>query len=231
MMGRNHGIVAATGWLAAAPTIAATTGVELDTATLAVTTVIAAGAGVVPDLDHPDSGPARSFGILSRIVATGLNAASGGHRAGTHSLPFAALAYLGGWAAITLTDSPLPAAIIVGFCITVGLALLGPSLGFRIPAIASVGTGIAAAGATLDHADAIAPMLPALLAYGVLIHIACDIVTKGGVPLLYPFSKRKYALGLFRTNGLIEGVLSVVFVLVLLAVAGQAFASLPTTTA
>lgn len=229
MMGRNHSITAATGWLLIAPNVAAATGTHLDTATIAVTAVIAAGAGVIPDLDHPDSGPARRFGILSRLVAKIVNTAAGGHRMLTHSIIFVALAWAAAWAACNLTTSPAPAAVIVAFCITCGTSLLGPSLGFRIPGIAAAGLGIAAGLATADSFDTIAPLLPTIVGWGCLCHLITDGVTKGGIPLFAPFSRRRWSLGLFRTNGLAENLLSIVFVLGFLAVAGQALGAVTPT--
>lgn len=230
MMGRNHAITAATGWLIAAPALTAAADVTLDAPTLAATTLIAAGAGVIPDLDHPDSAPARRFGILSRLVAAIINTAAGGHRMLTHSIPFVLAAYGGTWAACNLTDNPAPASVLVGFCVAVGISLLGPSLGFRIPGMFAIGLGLAAGYATIDSFAVIAPLLPAIIGWGSLCHLLTDAVTKGGIPLFAPFSRKRYALGLFRTNGLAEGLLSVVFVVGFLAAAGAALGELPPTT-
>lgn len=230
MMGRNHAITAATGWVLAAPAVSAATGTELDAATLAVTTLIAAGAGVIPDLDHPDSGPARRFGIVSRLVAAIVNTAAGGHRMLTHSLPFVAAATFATWAAVTLTTNPLPAAILVGFCIGVGISLLGPSLGFRIPGMFAIGLGVASGYATATNIEVLAPLLPFLVGWGCLCHLLTDGVTKGGIPLFAPFSRKRYSLGLMRTNGLAENLLSVVFVLGFLAAVSVTFNEINTIT-
>ena len=52
-----------------------------DPVAMGATTVIAAGAGVVPDLDHPDAYPSRQFGMLTKIVSWATRSATGGRSA------------------------------------------------------------------------------------------------------------------------------------------------------
>lgn len=208
MLGRNHAVYAAAGWTAAWPHLG-WTGADLsDPALLAVTAGIAAGAGVVPDLDHPDSRATRHFGLLSRVVAKGLESASGGHRWGTHSLLFAVLL-----AAATYSSRWLPysiglwaAVLCCSFCCSVGAALIGPSLGFRMPWPVSAAALICPGWYVWAHYDRVAPVLWLIAAGGVVVHVVCDAVTKGGVPVLWPFTRARFKLGLFRVGGAGERV-------------------------
>lgn len=56
-------------------------------------------AAVLPDVDHPNSTLAHSFGFLTKFIAEIIGKVSGGHRHGTHSLVgvavFTALAWAG----------------------------------------------------------------------------------------------------------------------------------------
>jgi hypothetical protein len=47
--------------------------------------VITVGAGVLPDIDHPDSTIARSFGFLTEASAWLVGPIYSGHRHSTHS--------------------------------------------------------------------------------------------------------------------------------------------------
>lgn len=51
---------------------------------LAGSLVLAAGAGVLPDWDHPDTRPSRRFGVLSRVVSKATAKSAGGHRKAAH---------------------------------------------------------------------------------------------------------------------------------------------------
>ena len=205
MLGRNHALYAATVWLGAYPLIAEPIGFANPESfsMLAITTVVAAGAGVLPDLDHPDARPSRHFGPLSRIMARTINSASGGHRVGTHSLACAVLVGLLAYAAHLFPDygGRYLAVVACGFCASVGLALVGPSIGLRVPTVADLAVGVGVGWWVWANFDAVSPGLWALAGGGVLIHILCDAVTKGGVPFFLPLSRKRFALGLFRVGG------------------------------
>ena len=214
MLGKNHALYAGTIWMGAYPLIAEPLGIVdyTDVTVLAATTVIAAGAGVLPDLDHPDARPSRHFGILSKMLAKGINSASGGHRVGTHTLMCAALMGLLTWV-VTRVPEPynmIAAAIACGFCASVGLALVGPSMGFRMSPVADVVIGLGTGAWTWFQFDRISSALWAIAAGGVLVHILCDAVTKGGVPFFMPFTRKRFALGLFRVGGIGESIASIV---------------------
>ena len=59
MLGRDHALTGAFVFAALAPPLHVTVG------HLAAGVVLTAGAGVLPDIDHPDSTISRSFGFLT----------------------------------------------------------------------------------------------------------------------------------------------------------------------
>ena len=244
MLGRNHAVYAGMAWAFAFPYLG-WLGVDTSDAVLfAITAFIAAGAGVVPDLDHPDARPSKHFGILTKVLARAINDVSGGHRYGTHSFVFAAL--LGGLAAgvevlgYTRTGVVIPrvgtlwmgdiarvlAVLCCSFCASVGLALVGPSLNFRIPLVVDIAAAVLPAWYVWVHFEDIAPLLPILAAGGVLCHIACDAVTRGGVPVFWPFTKRRFALHLFTVGSKAENFVGGIGVLALLYALHRAVNSL-----
>ena len=212
MLGRNHAVYAAAAWLAAWPLATqapgAPEGAESDFLLLGVSTLVAAGSGVIPDLDHPDSRAPRHFGVLGRFVSKQINSASGGHRYGTHSLFAAAILGALAWLAWQFPDDggKMAAAIACACCSSVGMVLVGPSLGFKVPPLAAIAALIGPGYYAWDRFDDIAPFLWMFAAGGVIVHILCDGVTKGGVPFLWPFSRRRMCLGWFRVGGAGESV-------------------------
>ena len=202
MMGRSHAISAAAAWAWAAPYF----GVH-EAIPLAGTLILAAGAGVIPDIDHPDARPARQFGMLGKFVAKMTAKAAGGHRKATHSIPFAVA--VGGvlWAADSfgwgeVSWRSAAGGLIAFFLATVGFSLTAPSLGLRTPGWLAllVGAGL---GVWVWQQPSLVWM-PPLLTLGILIHIVGDWLTKGGVPLFLPFTKRRWKAGLFRTGSKAE---------------------------
>ena len=68
--------------------------------TVALAALVTAGAAVLPDVDHPDSTVAHTFGLVTQAFAWIVGRLSGGHRHLTHSLSgvavFTGLAFLAG---------------------------------------------------------------------------------------------------------------------------------------
>ena len=209
MMGRSHALSAAAAWIWVAPAF----GVDTEM-TLAGSSLLAAGAGVLPDLDHPDAYPSRQFGLLSRGVSKLVRGASGGHRQGTHSLLFAV--FVGGllwaadyWSIGSQGGLAITSAVLAAFIATVGVSLTAPSFGVRASPLAAM-----AAGGALGYwvwTQAPVEWMPPLLTIGIGVHILGDWLTKSGVPLLAPIIDRRWAAGLFRTGGRAEGFLAVGF--------------------
>src|SRR4051812_31579494 len=84
-MGRTHAVSGGLAFAASAPLLPAV-GVHLGAVGLLFGVVAAAGAALLPDLDHLGSSVARALGPVSSALARVVAVASGGHRQGTHSL-------------------------------------------------------------------------------------------------------------------------------------------------
>jgi inner membrane protein len=66
------------------------------------------------------------------------------------------------------------------------------------------------------------------LGVGIASHILLDCLTKGGVPLLYPFSGKKFSFLPLKTGGFLEGIVGLVMIVAtLLFVSGRHFLTLP----
>src|SRR6202012_4589929 len=91
MLGRDHALSGAVAFAGLAPVL------HVRMSYLAAGVVLTAGAGVLPDIDHPDSTISRSFGFLTERFSWLGNKLAGVHRHGTHSLlgiiAFTAAAY------------------------------------------------------------------------------------------------------------------------------------------
>jgi membrane-bound metal-dependent hydrolase YbcI (DUF457 family) len=213
MMGRNHVLVGMAGWLVIAPPIASLFGTPLTAGEIAAGTLLCGGTALLPDVDHPNSTVAHTLGPITQGICSIVGSLSGGHRQKTHTLVFAGLmgvaAYflllLGWWAVFGLFF----------ICGAWALRLLGPTkikyafFGFTIPAIAG--------GLAWYIADNFEPQwwMVWAVAGGSIMHLAGDIVTKGGVPLFWPIPGR-ISLGMMQTNGLIEQILTPVLSVLIL---------------
>jgi membrane-bound metal-dependent hydrolase YbcI (DUF457 family) len=156
---------------------------------------VTGGAALLPDLDHPSSTVARSLGILTRLLARALDAASlaiyhatrtggdpadrkSGHRLVTHTVPGCIL-----FASLTAASCLLhPASSAVALGMLGGL--LG--LGMRIAGI-GVAASCAAAGWWSAQAHPGYWWLYGLaVLVGAFAHVAGDWCTNSGVPLAWP---------------------------------------------
>jgi membrane-bound metal-dependent hydrolase YbcI (DUF457 family) len=173
MLGRDHALSGALAFTAFAPLL------HVTGAHLAAAVVLTAGAGVLPDIDEPGSTIARTFGFLTGAFAWIVHKISGGHRKGTHSLLGVALvaaASLGAasWQAGARASGPwwhlVPAGLI--------LALLMIWKGWDLDLV------------TPRHV----PMLAVCVTLGMLAHLAGDMCTHDGCPLLYPLSRYEFGL-------------------------------------
>lgn len=212
-MGRNHVLVGMAGWLVAAPPIAAAFGTPLTAGEIAAGTLLCGGTALLPDIDHPNSTVAHTLGPITQGLCSFVGAISGGHRQKTHTLVFAALMgvltylllLLGWWAVFGLFF----------ICGAWALRLLGPTkLKYSL---FGIGIPVVAGGLAWFIADSFPPqwwMVWAVVG-GSLLHLAGDIVTKGGVPLFWPIPGR-ISLGMMRTDGVIEQILTPVLSVLIL---------------
>lgn len=212
MLGRGHCATTALAWVALAPMV-----VTMDPLGLALSALIAAGAGVAPDIDAPrehafdlktgrvevkvGATAAETHGMPSRAVAHGVAWACGGHRHGTHWLASGAL--VGALVGLGGTVAPSWAlALALAICGAWPLRLFIPRRydpAFWAP-LAAIALGVA------SYIWAVpAPWLGWCVGFGWLVHIAGDWVCAGsGVPLFGPLDTRRHALGLYEIGGWFE---------------------------
>lgn len=175
MLARSHALSGALTALAVSPLVHLAPVQTIEVA------ILTAGAALLPDLDHRDSTIAHALGPVSRLVATGIQGAAG-HRRGVHSLLAAVVA--GGAVGFAVAAWPLAGQLGAGAI--GGLAALGLWHGRHRRGIALLVALLAGGiGARLP-----ATVLAAVVAGGMLVHLAGDSLTCGGVPFFWPLPKR-----------------------------------------
>lgn len=220
MLGRSHVAVAAAGWALAAPPVAAALGRPLRPVELVASLAVAAGAGVGPDIDHPDATIAHTHGPLSHAVAELVHETCGGHRGATHWLATGAglglvLAAVGAlWPRWTL-------AVALGLCGAWAARCSLPRDVAWHDRVFWSPVGAAAAGWLAYTAMTGAWWVPAAVAWGWCVHPLCDAaaserrpgcgVPMFGLPLptdgdgrlaeLGRWSRRRVAWGLVTFGG------------------------------
>jgi membrane-bound metal-dependent hydrolase YbcI (DUF457 family) len=155
-----------------------------DSAEIALAAVLTAGAAVLPDLDHPDSSIARTFGFVTEAFAWVVEKLSGGHRHLTHSLAgagiFTALVWLAG-----IYRHTWPGKIGLGFALTLLLAAALRAL--KIGGHAADLIAVAGAVAVVWYGYRLA-LVPYAVAAGCVTHVIGDGLTDQGVPLWAPLT-------------------------------------------
>ena len=193
MLGYNHGMlgVAAFGastWYAEHVVHLPALGIG----DLAMGVVVAAGSALAPDLDEHESLAGRANPISDLPIF-------GGHRTRTHTLMTAALVV-----AVTLLcerDRTATAALVGFFACTGGSVLFATARHWG--ALVSVPFGLLAGYLSYHYLSA-GWWLIAAVALPYLSHLLADSLTVGGVPLLMPFTRRRFSLGLMKTGHLVE---------------------------
>ena len=157
------------------------------TAALAVLT---AAWATVPDLDIQGSCAARSLGFLSAGFAWVVHRISGGHRHATHSILGAAVLTAVTWAACAGRHT-WPGRITLMFLLAVALAA-----GFRALHIdGHLGDVLAIAGAAgVTFAGWELALIPVACGLGCVTHIAGDMLTVEGCPLVWPLTARHFGV-------------------------------------
>lgn len=203
MMGRTHATSGAVAWMAAAPLMPTLLDVTPGPVGLAVGLVAAAGAAMLPDFDHHHATIAQSLGPVTKVIAAGVGAISGGHRNGTHSVlglaVFTATAFglatLGGW----------PLGIFLGFLFAIAAAALRVEMAKATIAHTIICVAAAVALLLLAGNDVFPPLVVApAVAVGVAAHIVGDMLTKEGCPLAWPVSKLRLKVLTLTTDGPVE---------------------------
>lgn len=191
MLGHSHAVSASAAWSAvvcAAPAV----GIHPHWGAIAAGLLSTAGAGLLPDADHPDAMIAHSFGLISQVATKFINRVSGGHRHATHSLLFCLAAPLATWLGDALLGRRLEIAMLfVLYALGIRALRLAPGM--------AVLAGFGAACATWFLLPDL-NWLPWSVAAGVLAHVAGDCLTREGCPLLWPH-RRHYMLPIIRRTG------------------------------
>jgi membrane-bound metal-dependent hydrolase YbcI (DUF457 family) len=207
MLGRDHALSGAFAFAALGPTL------HVTGSHLAAGVLLTAGAGVLPDIDHPDSTIARSFGFLTESFAWFVARISGGHRHGTHSLAGIAVFSIGALAAgayqlsgtrvvgpgghAAFSWHMVPAGLFLALLYSAALRALqigghhGDLLGIG-GAVITCYTGWDLFRLTVGHWHI--PMIALATAVGCAAHIAGDELTHGGCPIFWPFSEHEFHL-------------------------------------
>lgn len=210
MMGPSHAISGAAAWLALTADTAVTAGVleGVDTASIWVGAGVATGAAMLPDLDHQHAKAANFLPPVTNVISNIIGTVSGGHRHGTHSFigagVFTVLAAVAAGATIDHADWSPTGTFQIGAAI---MALLLAGLGLRTlkltpnPTVAWI-AAFASAWAVGIWAPEQTWWLPLAVGVGSLAHIAGDMLTVQGVPLLWPLNpKPAVETPLWRKNG------------------------------
>jgi len=159
---------------------------------LAMGMAVAAGTALAPDLDEHQSLGGRANPISDLPLF-------GGHRTRTHTL-FAAAVVLG--LALLCQRDRAAMAVFVSFMACTGSSVLLATVR-RAGCFLSVPLGGLAGYVSYRYLSA-GWWLTAAVALPYLSHLVADAVTVGGVPLLMPFTRRRFSLGLMKTGHLAE---------------------------
>lgn len=202
MLGRSHVALGAAGFLGVVAPVSLSLGHPMSPGELAAGTVVAAGASLLPDLDHPQATISRSLGPVSWVASRLISAISGGHRNGTHSL--LALGLVGAGAhLLVLSGSLIGAYAVIALCCALVLRLFG-----GMSELMGIACALAGAAGVLALSSSLG-WLTVAVAGGYALHIIGDMLTREGVPLAWPLMRTRTRLGLMRTGGTLEGLVSI----------------------
>ncbi|MEU6130956.1 metal-dependent hydrolase [Saccharopolyspora sp. NPDC047091] len=177
---------------------------QLSPKTWVVGATLASGAALLPDIDHPKSTVASTFGSLSRGVSAMFSGISGflyrltrtkhdsdregTHRGFTHTVVFAVLAGLITTAIVQSTSSIAIGVLMFTFA---GLAVRGimhtwnPRRDALLITVASLALTVACWAWTGDQGTEAAALGVAVI-LGCVMHFLGDAITEQGCPMLWP---------------------------------------------
>lgn len=215
MLGKSHLLVGAAGYLTIGQTVLVASGHgNLSVGEIAAGTIVCAGAAMLPDIDHPNATVSRSLGPVTWFVSRAVSKLAGGHRKGTHSLPFAlAISLFLAWALREWPSHLLP--LLICFFLVSLLARVLTEADGAICAVISAGV----ASACVMGAPETQVWLPLAVGLGCLLHMAGDAVTTEGIPIMWPLSKENVAFPVVGNTGgsrerlvaVLAGLVTVVF--------------------
>lgn len=214
VMGPTHATSGAVAWLAGGGAVTAVLGYSQAPGELLVYTAVCAGAALLPDLDvsgrvfrnRGGATAARVFGVVSLFVAECVEKLSlgiylltrtdedprrrYGHRTFTHTLAFAVL--LGVLVSLLVVRFGRPVVLVVLF-LTVALAVRGLLAGWvaRNGWLVTTLMSAAATAAAFEGLPAGGyPLLGVAVGVGCVVHLAGDLITHHGCPVLWPLTVR-----------------------------------------
>lgn len=198
MQGRTHALSGV-----AAALLAAKYGGDYNLAYVALAGVLGGGAAMLPDTDHTQGTAAVTWGPVTKLLTRAVCIVAGGHRQLTHSLigagVFAGFTYL----LVRLRDTapmdgwwqPCEAPLAVFLALLIGAGLRALHVGeFHRDNFLGLGNMVLSLllGWVLAHAPIDLRWLPWIVGIGCLTHIAGDMCTVGGCPILSPLVKRDF---------------------------------------
>jgi len=196
MMGANHAITGAAAWVAVTASMPEFTSGLLPLGPVGVFTgaIVCAGAALLPDADHHNGTIAHSVPVVGSVITGAIGQMAGGHRQGLHSL--------------------LATGGVLALSLVLGLVQMSTELFGQIPIGAAVATMALVAFATkalkLTSGSWVLPWivgfltaafivlfaptevnwLPVAITLGFVVHLAGDMLTIGGVPVLWPWKPK-----------------------------------------
>ncbi len=192
MMGTSHATSGAFGWLLAAPAIGGLAiASDFNGPQMLAGAVVCAGAALLPDIDHPRATIAHTLGPITMGIAKFVHLISGGHRQGTHSILFIALSGVVTW--LLASWSTIAALLIVWSMTALAIKALHLAPKKMNSTLRTIVTGLEAAAVTwavARYAGESWDWLAFAVAAGSAIHIAGDMLTPEGCPLIWPISRR-----------------------------------------
>ena len=215
MMGGHHAISGTAAWMAlagSAPVMGRVTGLDLwqlDPAQVIAGAVVATGAALLPDIDHPSATISRSGGGFTKALTRTIGSVTG-HRGATHTLlaavvfTAAAVLVLGlDWQVdvALLGEVQAGAVLLVAAMCALGTRALKMVDGALLPWAVGLGAGLLVAVIAPDTSV----WLPAAVAVGTLTHLAGDLLTTDGIPFptlpLVARPPRRLATPLWQRSG------------------------------
>lgn len=194
MMGPTHALMGLAAGLASAPWVCA------GLAETAAWAALCAGTALLPDLDTPESSAARTWGRTTQLLANIVRLVSKGHRKWSHHVIAAPAAAGVVWlAGKTWGLSYVMCALLIGLALTSVTRIFGQ----RMSAPINFTVSLVAAYVVMSRDLVDFSWLALSAALGVVVHIAGDALTAGGVPGALPSSKR-VRLSTIRTGGVVE---------------------------
>jgi membrane-bound metal-dependent hydrolase YbcI (DUF457 family) len=188
MMGKGHVAVGTCGFLCFGQLASSLGGHPLASAELAAGTIVAGGAALLADLDHPQATIAGSLGILTRGLSNAVNRLSGGHRHGTHSLLAAALVSVGLATALNGAAGEYVALGVVFFAASLVLRLLTEARGAVCASLAAIVALVVMTVAPTRN------WLLVAVEVGYLSHLWADYITVEGIPLFWPVFRKQRSI-------------------------------------